>query len=75
MMAQKKKEIGKILESAENARIRCQLQEWFYLPRIVEEPGEKPKVVSFCIAFFHTFSAFPIIFIFNSRRQSVNIAW
>jgi hypothetical protein len=74
-MAPKKKEIGKILEAAEKARISWNVQEWFYPPRIVEEPGEKPKVVSFCIAFFHTFSAFPIIFIFNSRRQSVNIAW
>jgi hypothetical protein len=56
-------EIGKILEAAEKARIRWKVQDWFYPPIIVEEPEEKPKVVSFCIAFLHTFSAFPIIFI------------
>jgi hypothetical protein len=76
MMALRKKvnPVGKILESAKKARIDCKLQELFYSPRIVEVPGESPKVVSFCIAFFHTYSAFPIIFIFNSRRQSVKIA-
>jgi hypothetical protein len=56
-------EIGKSLEAAEKARIRWKVQDWFYPPIIVEEPEEKPKVVSFCIAFLHTFSAFPIIFI------------
>ncbi|EFX81588.1 hypothetical protein DAPPUDRAFT_102049 [Daphnia pulex] len=42
-MAPKKKEIEKILEVAENARIRGKVEEWFYPPRIVEEPGENRK--------------------------------
>jgi hypothetical protein len=64
-------EIGKILEAAEKARIRWKVQEWFYSPRIVEEQGEKPKVVSFCIAFFHTFSAFQLSLLSKNSKSDL----
>jgi hypothetical protein len=45
-------------------------------PIIVKETRPRPRrtVVSFCIALFHTFSVFLMIFILNSINQSVNIA-
>jgi hypothetical protein len=55
-MAPKKIDIGKILKAAVAARIRVKVENWFYPPRIVEEPGGKPKVVSFCISYFFCIS-------------------